>query len=313
MTPNYSSRQRKVHYEDVPIDTRASFTLREFRWPEFPFNWHYHPELELTLIVKGFGLRFVGDSVGEFKAGDLCLVGENTPHTWASAPTAPPSVCSLVIQFTPDNWGEPFWHLPEMRPFQRLFADAVRGLRFSGTTQRVVSDLLTRITEQSPGSWLRFTTFLQMLGALAEGAADSVPLASGSCHHPPNHEANRTLGQVLSLIHAQASQGLTQKQAARAAGRSPQAFSQFFKRLMGKTYAAYVNELKIRNACQALIETNQNITDVAFSVGFNNLSHFNEQFRRLKGMTPRAYRRQVSLGTVPGDSMPADERLGSFR
>ena len=308
-TPKHS----KIRYENVPLDSRASFTLREFQWPEFPFNWHYHPEVELTLIVKGYGLRFVGDSVEEFSAGDLCLLGENTPHTWASAPSAPPGVCSLVVQFTPNNWGQPFWHLPEMRPLQRLFGEAVRGLRINGKTRRMVSELFTKMTEQPPGSWLRLTTLLQMLGALAEAAADCLPLASGASQNPPNHEANRTLGQILSLIHAKAGQGLTQEQAAKAASRSPQAFSQFFKRLMGKTYVAYVNELKIRNACQALIETDQNITDVAFSVGFNNLSHFNEQFLRLKKMTPRAYRRQVSLGTVPEDPMPPEERLGAFR
>ena len=124
MTP---APARAIHYEDVPTPAAASFTFREFRWPRFPFNWHYHPALELTLIVKGRGFRFVGDSVEEFHDGDLCLVGANLPHCWASEPKAPRGVCSLVIQFQPELWGETFWQLPETRGVHQFLARRAAG------------------------------------------------------------------------------------------------------------------------------------------------------------------------------------------
>ncbi len=123
---------RKMHYEEVPSDLGAAFTFREFNWPSFPFNWHYHPEVELTLIVRARGMRFVGDSVEEFSDGDICLLGSNTPHCWASHKDAEPGVRSLVIQFRPESWGEAFWNLPELRGIGRLLREAKQGLEVRG-------------------------------------------------------------------------------------------------------------------------------------------------------------------------------------
>ena len=52
-----------------------------------PFNWHHHPEMELTLTLNCIGQRFVGDSVSSFGDGDLAMVGANLPHTWTSQGT----------------------------------------------------------------------------------------------------------------------------------------------------------------------------------------------------------------------------------
>jgi len=53
---------------------------------------------------------------------------------------------------------------------------------------------------------------------------------------------------------------------------------------------AYVNELRIREVCRALLETDQPVTEIAYAAGFSNLSHFHQQFRQLVGRAPREYR-----------------------
>jgi AraC-like DNA-binding protein len=284
-----------MRYEHVPVDSAASFTFREFRWPRFPFNWHYHPEVELTLIAKGCGLRFVGDSVEQFQEGDLCLIGANLPHTWASSPDAPSGVCSLVIQFLPEHWGQTFWNLPELRLGRDLLARATQGLAFGGCAREAAAQAILQLRKTPAGSWRRLENLVTLLDRLAAGSAYR-PLASTTYTPNANPQVDKRLGQILGFVHANLALELTQQKAAHAVGFSPQAFSRFFKRALGKTFVGYVNELRIRHVCRDLLETERSISEIAYAAGFNNLSHFNEQFRRLKRMPPREYRARIRTG-----------------
>ena len=285
-------KPRSIRYEDVPADLTASFTLREFAWPSFPFNWHYHPEVELTLIVRGRGIRFVGDSADEFSDGDICLIGANLPHCWASHKDADPGVRSLVVHFRPETWGQPFWNLPELRGIGRLLADARRGLQVRGPARREVEQLFLVLQQQPPGSLQRLDTLLEMLHGIAQ-SQEVIPLAAAVCEPVPTAGTTGKLGKIIGYIHAHLGPDLTQREVAEAARLSPAAFSQFFRRSLGTSYVNYINELKIRNACRALLDTDQPITEIAFNAGFNNLSHFNAQFRRLRRLSPRAFRQQA--------------------
>jgi AraC-like DNA-binding protein len=51
-----------------------------------------------------------------------------------------------------------------------------------------------------------------------------------------------------------------------------------------------VNELRIGRACSLLMEDDLNITEVAYECGFTNLSNFNRQFLKLKGLSPCKFR-----------------------
>jgi len=72
------------YFETVAIPPDRSLHVFDRRLPEFPFNWHYHPEFELTLTVNSRGMCFVGDHVGPYDDGDLVLIAPNVPHAFQS-------------------------------------------------------------------------------------------------------------------------------------------------------------------------------------------------------------------------------------
>ena len=87
-----------------------------------------------------------------------------------------------------------------------------------------------------------------------------------------------------------------QRDLAAMIGMSPQAFSRFFRRSVGKTFAAYAAEWRVGLACRALLETDADVLSVSLESGFDNLSNFNRQFKRLVGVTPTEYRRRSRAG-----------------
>jgi AraC-like DNA-binding protein len=168
------------------------------------------------------------------------------------------------------------------------------------------------MTRERSGSWHRLHLLLAALGRVAE-SGECEALAQAGYDPAGRHASSPQLGRVLEYIHRHLGGELTQHDAAAVVGLSAPAFSQFFRRALGKTYVTYVNELRIRQACRALIEGDQGVAQVAYAAGFNNLSHFNAQFRRLKRTTPRAFREAARRGVNREDLDAPEDWLGAFR
>src|SRR5205823_3216051 len=105
------------------------------------------------LIVKGRGLRFVGDSIQDYGEGDLCLLGSNTPHTWQSAPVKGRSVHSVVILFLKEFLGREFFDKPEARIIHDLLERARMGLVVTGKTRQIVSAQMRAMRAAPRGSF----------------------------------------------------------------------------------------------------------------------------------------------------------------
>ena len=70
-------------------------------------------------------------------------------------------------------------------------------------------------------------------------------------------------------------------------------FSRAFKEQTGIPLFKYINRLRIDRACQLLKASSMTIIDIAFSVGYNNVSFFNRYFKKLMSISPGEYRRRV--------------------
>src|SRR5688572_13238787 len=109
------------------IQPHEGGSLRCWRAVGESFNgpWHFHPELELMLVERSRGLRFVGDSVEPFSEGDLVMIGPNLPHVWINHnpphPTPHDHAIAICVQFREDFLGEGLWRAPEFASVATLF------------------------------------------------------------------------------------------------------------------------------------------------------------------------------------------------
>jgi AraC-like DNA-binding protein len=256
--------------------------------PTFPFHWHYHPEFELTLILEGSGQRLIGDSVEEYVPGDLVLLGSNIPHTYHSGPVEGKHR-ALVFQFRPGLLGESFLALPEMKSLRLFLAQAAYGLsfRFPGGAQRAaISDRLCDLPSRTESAQV-----LGLLGIFDSLAHDAV--VQPICEHnllPTRVEDQQRIHTICALLCKNYHRGIDYQKLSEKLNLSQASLCRLFRRSTGKTMTDYVNEYRISMAAQLLKETDKSMLEIAFEVGFGNYSHFNRQFKKSRGKTPRIYR-----------------------
>jgi AraC-like DNA-binding protein len=91
-------------------------------------------------------------------------------------------------------------------------------------------------------------------------------------------------------IDAHSHQAIDLESAARAAGVSPFHFLRLFARVLGVTPHQYLVRSRLRHAARLLAHDAGSITDVAYDVGFGDLSNFVRTFHRAAGVSPRRFR-----------------------
>jgi AraC-like DNA-binding protein len=279
-------------YEPHPLANSRAFAFYDFTAAANPFGWHYHPEIELIYWTTARGVRMAGDSIENFENGDLCLIGSNLPHTWSVHILPDRPERNIQVQFLPDCLGRETMGLAEMRPLVQLFEKSRQGLKITGSMRQGLAERLMRIATDKPNPAKRFCLILELLVDLAE-SADLHPLASSAAIPFFNPRIDRLVSRVLEFVLANLDGDASQAKAAALLGMSPAAFSRFFRRYVGKTYIGCVNEIRIGRACTALAQTDHTVAAIAYDAGFQNLSHFNAQFRKYKRTSPLLYRRLV--------------------
>lgn len=75
-------------------------------------------------------------------------------------------------------------------------------------------------------------------------------------------------------------------------GRSQEHLTREMKKIYGVTPSDYINELRLLEAAKLLTQTDQNITDIIFDCGYNNISYFNRLFKLKYNITPSEYRQR---------------------
>ncbi len=273
--------------EALPAPKARGFAVRTFRKKCVDFHWHFHPEWELIFIHKGSGISHIGRSVTPYDDGDLCLIGANLPHAFSSHPDERHGAKWTVMHFLPQAWGEDFWRLPQNHRVAELFSEAAQGLSFSGPGVHECSQLLHRLETSNEFTMAILLELFERLGRISQRTT----LNAAAFLQEDGQKIDPRLQTILGWMDEHFREGeITQAEAARLVGMSPQAFCRFFRQNTGRSFRRYINELRVADACSSLKDPQISISEAAFGAGFNNLANFNRRFREILGRTPTSYR-----------------------
>ncbi len=278
----------KPQFEHVAIPKDCSIRVFHRQIPEIPFEWHHHPEYELTLTLNSRGLRFIGDHIGPYNSHDLVLVPSGMPHTWASTSAIEESKphTAVVVWFAGD-WALQVANLfPEYASIRKLLKHATAGLSYAPSFGERMELRLGELLSTTPRERLRAA--LDILTELAE--ADAVPLATPLAAGRITSEESTQLTRILNLLHKRFADPLRVKDLCAVGNLSERSLHRLFVRHLGENLSDYLGRLRIGRACMWLVETERPISLIAIDAGFSNLSNFNRRFRAARQMTPKEFR-----------------------
>ena len=284
----------RPRHEKLTLEPKYSFVLQKDVYPYYPTPWHYHPELELVLVVKSTGKRTVGDHEEDFSDGDLVLIGPNLPHAYQNDPIYYQGIPSLtaeaiVIHFREDFLGKDFFNLPEMIPVARLFEKAKFGIKILGNTRIKIPEIMKDMLELSGHGRIIHLLYILEILSLSE---EFQLLANPGFVQQYAVSTNDRITKVHKYIMTNFRRDISLADVSEVGNMSVTSFCRYFKACTRKSFSQFLNEIRVGYACKLLLEDGHTISHICYESGFNNMSNFNRQFKKITGKSPLQYRSQ---------------------
>ena len=247
---------------------------------------HQHDEIQISFIEKGNGTLLVGDKISSYTENDIFIIGSNLPHAFKSDKNVKEKSKMVSLFFTKTSFGDSFFELNELAEIKNFFSKSLQGLIIKSNKTEIIKNFL----KLKKASKLEcFILFLENLKIISNSKSE--PLSTFVYHKKYSDIEGKRMRNVFEFTIENANQKISLDDISNIANMTKNAFCKYFKKRTNKTYISFLTEVRIENACQLLnSEKDLSINEIAYKVGFNNISNFNRKFKEVKKITPFSYR-----------------------
>jgi len=287
----------KAHLIEVDLLREQSFSIKKIDTHHFNSPFHFHELCEMNYVVESFGKTIVGDNISNFSSGDLVLMSPNLPHIWYNDPSYfkevnLASAKAIVTYFNPNFLigltNESQYDLK----IKDLLEKAKRGIRFFGNTRQNAISKLNNILNKK--GLEKVIDFLDIINIFLE-SNEYECLASIGYRHSFNEKDTQRMNNVYQYLIKNFTDPISLSQIASVANLTPPAFCNFFKKRTQRSFSEFLNELRVGHACKLLQNQELTVADVCFQSGYQNMTNFNNFFKKITKKTPSQYRKEYSV------------------
>lgn len=280
----------KITYRTIVHDARQSFSHNE----DIPFNqpFHCHEEYELIYIVSGKGKEYIGDSMNEYQANDLMLIGSNTPHLHLCNPTTDKNDkgqrCD-ILYFPESIFPTNMDNIEEYATIHSLLKESTYGIKFQSksTIEKVHRAMKSLNNKKGIERIISLYRILDILSTCEK----KINISSLGGQIPTHHNShNDPISHIYTYLKNNFRNAISLQSIADYTKQNTSSLCRLFKSKTGKTIFYVLNEIRIKHACKLLRHSNLTTAQIAYEVGFNNLSHFNKTFKSFMHQTPTEYK-----------------------
>lgn len=278
----------KAEFEKIASPADHSFNSFIYNNKRFTAPWHFHPEFELTYIVKGKGIRYVGNSIQKFEEGDFVLLGQDIPHCWKNTDDNVEHVQSIIFQWDEELLGKDWIEKQEFSNIKKLFSRSRQGIKFSPETASEFSAQLFELLALDP--FKKILGFIELLETLSK-VNDFELLSSANFTPILNRKANNRIEAVYHFVRHNYDKKIKLSDVSSLVAMTDEAFCRFFKKTFNKSFFTFVNEYRINLACKSLTETKKQVSQIAYDCGYESLPFFYKQFQKFMNCSPLHFRK----------------------
>lgn len=290
---------RLVHTEITPlVNEFLCIELRNQQFLQSPYFsqpvFHAHPEMELLLVLEGYGTRIIGDTVEPFEAGDMVFIGSNVPHVWLSDAAFYKDNTKLqsrliISYFNPKKFKEVFEGVKEFSQIRDMLRQSTRGIRIFGNTRAQIADKLFELVDKS--GFEKIDGMLQILHLISVSEEKSyiVNKEIEATDHQHTDRLIKVIRYIKDHLHTQ----ISLKQVAEIACMTEQSFCRFFRNRTKRSFSQYLLDQRISYACTLLIQTDKSIAEISDMCGYKSSSHFCKVFKDQISQSPYQYKRRL--------------------
>lgn len=310
----------KVYQEITPVTGTDLFVILDSVNKGFEYPIHNHAEFELTLVSGSAGNRIVGDSTQRYKEEDLVLIGPYLFHKWddedKQGTTKDP--CRVItIQFDMHLFDKALLAKKPFSLIQAFLVSAGRGIRFYGKTLAEAKKRIHRLTRLTGVE--SATEFLLLFDLLSKSRQFEFLASEGFNVNPVQVNSKRLHAAYQYLMRHFQDSGLKMSDVAAEVNLGDSAFSHFFKKATNRSFSDYLIAMRLEHACKLLIESDEQISRIAFLSGFNNMANFNRMFKSTHKCSPMQFRKiyqekskfDWNKQITPGQFIPPGNHAGA--
>ncbi len=284
-------------YFKVPRQEEETVRVEFWNQPKFYEPFHYHEECQLTLILSGSGIAFMGTSLVDYHAGDLFFMGENLPHVLRSYQMGKSvsnyGVRAISVFFSMQTLQGIFKNIPEAHMVKKLVDDSGYGLRFKGASRQDIGFLMESIGDSK--GFARLLILLQIIDQFASSPKAEKLTLMRPVQMDPSQRKN--LNKVFDYVMSNYDKKITLDIISSLIYMTPNAFCRYFKKHTQKSFCSFLIEVRVNKACKMLQDDANSVSDSCYSSGYNNISNFHRHFRRVVGLTPNEYKKQFAYSS----------------
>ena len=278
-----------IPYELPEVENHSFFFIDQRVATSIEAKLHRHDAWELYYVVHGYGNRMAGDTLQPFAAGDVALIPPSMLHRWEYAPDSADTdgcVRYLMVAFSHSLVERCMEVFPELRNRLAGLIFPTDALKFGTESSRAIRKILTEMNGMDELG--RLSAMFRLL-----------PVIFTSSDHtfagkPVRIERDvRRMQQICVYVMTHYVHSIALDDIAAEVGMNRSAFCSYFKRCKGMTFSQFVTRYRLNTACELLKHSQKGVSEICYTVGFNDLPHFVRVFTNAMGMSPSKYRKHL--------------------